>query len=93
LRAPFQGVGTLPGFGLNILGNYLEGFRGGKTIDCGPLGIDAQAGAVLALRRNPELCNRLLHVQSAYHRMRFGRSANKSNLVAIFHVAAAQGRK
>ena len=84
MRAPVQGVGSLPGFGFDILGNYLEGFCSRKAVDCGPLGIDAQAGAVLALRRNPEICDRLLHVQRAYHRMRFGRSANKSNIVAVF---------
>jgi hypothetical protein len=84
LRAPFQGIGPLPGFGFNILGGYLEGFRRSKAVYGGTLGVDTQAGAVLALRRNPEICNRLLHDQRAYHRMRFGRSANKSNIVAVF---------
>ena len=84
LRAPVQGVGPLPGFGFDEFGGYVEGFRSSKAVDCGPLGLDAQAGAMLALRRNPKICNRLLHVQRAYHRMRSGRSANKSNIVAVF---------
>src|SRR6267142_1642555 len=84
LRAPVQGVRALTSFSFDKLSRNSEGFASGEVIDSGPLGIKAEAGAVLALRRNPKICNRLLHVQSAYHRMRFGRSANKSNIVAVF---------
>ena len=46
--------------------------------------IAAKAGAVLALRRNPQIYNRALHDQRAYHRMPSGRSATSSNVVALF---------
>jgi hypothetical protein len=46
--------------------------------------VQAEAGAVLALRRNPQVCNRALHDQRAYHRMPSGRSRLSSNVVALF---------
>ena len=38
MRAPVQGVGALAGFGFNILGSDLEGFRSRKALDRGSLG-------------------------------------------------------
>jgi hypothetical protein len=82
--ASVQSVRAPAGFGLNILGSYLERFRSRKAVYGGSLGVNAQAGAMLTLRRNPEICNRLLHVQTAYHRMPFGRSVIESNVIALF---------
>jgi hypothetical protein len=90
LRAPVQGVRALTGFGFDKLSRNSEGFASGEVIDGDPLGVQTQAGAVLALRRDSEICNHLLHDQRAYHRMRFGRSANKSNLVAVSCCSSAR---
>jgi hypothetical protein len=85
LRASVQGIAALAGFGFNILSGNHDGFGGRKSLDDGgALGIDAEAGAVLFLRRDPEICNRPLHDQTAYHRMAFGRSAKSSNIIAVF---------
>jgi hypothetical protein len=84
LRAPVQGVRALTSFSFDKLSRNSEGFASGEVIDSGPLSIKAEAGAVLALRRNPKICNRPFHDQRAYHRMPFGRSANQSNVIALF---------
>jgi hypothetical protein len=85
-RAPVQGVSALAGFDFDELGSNCERLGCGKALDGGPLGIKAKTRALLSLRGNPEICNRPLHDQRAYHRMACGRSANQSNLVAVFVV-------
>src|ERR1700688_2622182 len=83
-RAPVQGVSALAGFDFDELGSNCERLGCGKALDGGPLGIKAKTRAPLSLRGNPEICNRPLHDQRAYHRMRFGRSAIESNDIALF---------
>jgi hypothetical protein len=58
-----------------------------------PLRLDAEAGSLLALRGNPQIGDHPLHVQTAYHRMRTGRSAKSSNVIALFCVAQRHGRR
>jgi hypothetical protein len=77
-------VSRLFRFGLNELGNDREGLGFGKSMNGRTLGVYAEAGALLSLRGNPQICDDPLHVQRAYHRLRFGRSANKSNVIAVF---------
>lgn len=52
---PVERITALPGFGLNVLSRDFEGFAGGKALNGGALGIEAESGAVLPLRRNPEV--------------------------------------
>ena len=66
-----------------------ESFAGGKSLDDCALGVQAEARAVLALRGNPQVCNRALHDQRAYHRMAFGRSAMSSDIIAVFELPLA----
>jgi hypothetical protein len=43
------------------------------------------------LRGNPQIGDDLLHVQTAYHRMRTGRSAKSSNIIALFVLHSDMG--
>jgi hypothetical protein len=83
--------------GLNELGDDRKGLGLSKSLNGRTLGIYAKAGALLSLRRNPQICDDPLHVQRAYHRMAFGRSAIASDVLAVFtgshtriHVAMRQ---
>jgi hypothetical protein len=73
-------------FGLDVLSRDCEGSASGKSFDCCSLGFQAEAGAMLTLRRDPQVCNRPLHVQRAFHRM----ACEVEQLHCCFHVAPAQ---
>jgi hypothetical protein len=60
LRSPVEGIAALPGFSLDIFTYDFEGLTGGKPLDSCPLSFKAEAGAVLALRGDPQTCNRAL---------------------------------
>jgi hypothetical protein len=83
LGPPFQGVSTLSGLGLDVLGDDLKPFGFGKSSDGGALRFDSETRALLPLRRNSQICDGPFHVQTGYHRLRFVRTHYQSNDVAV----------
>jgi hypothetical protein len=77
-------------FRFQVFANNRKPLGFGKPCDGGALGFEPEARALLPLRRNPQIGDRTLHVQTAYHRLRFGRSAKSSNLIALSSNDVAQ---
>ena len=61
LRSPVEGVGTLAAFRLNELGDDCEPLGFGEAGDGGALCFDSKARAVLPVRGNSQIGNRLAH--------------------------------
>src|SRR5687767_2729457 len=81
LRPPIQRIGALAGLVFDVLADERQALGGCEFCDMGSLCLDAEAGSLLPPGGNPQVGNRALHVQTAYHRMRTGRSAKSSNVI------------